>query len=88
MSVDAGYLPRAGQCRVWLPDRPAAQQARVTGCNGISRRAPAGAWILRRTRNDPNVIFVDYIDTDNGGVVVKTSLYDAATGQFLRDERR
>ncbi len=86
LSVDAGYFPRPGQCRVWLPDRPAAQQARVTGCNGISRRAPAGAWILRHTRNDPDVIFVDYIDADNGGVVVKTSAYDAATGRFLRDE--
>jgi hypothetical protein len=86
LEVDLGYFPRAGQCRVWLPQRPAGQQARPSGCNGIARRAPAGAWILRRTRNEPDVIFVDYIDADNGGVVVKTSAYDAATGRFLRDE--
>jgi hypothetical protein len=86
LEVDPGYFPRAGQCRVWLPERPAAQQPRMSGCNGIARRAPAGAWILRRTRNEPGVIFVDYIDSDNGGVVVKTSAYDAATGRFIRDE--
>jgi hypothetical protein len=86
LAVQAEYFPRPGQCRVWFPDRPAAQQARPAGCSGISRRAPAGAWILRRTRNDPNVIFVDYIDADNGGVIVKTSAYDAATSRFLRDE--
>ncbi len=84
MSVAARHFPRVGQCRVWMPGRADAQQARSRSCNGVSREAPAGAWILRRMRNEANVIYVDYVDERRGGVVVKTSAYDVTTGAFLR----
>jgi hypothetical protein len=84
LSVDVRHFPRTGQCRVWMPGRADGQQARSKSCNGISTEAPAGAWILRRVRNEPNVIYVDYVDERRGGVVVRTSAYDATTRAFLR----
>ncbi|MCZ6918229.1 MAG: hypothetical protein O7I93_15755 [Gemmatimonadetes bacterium] len=84
LSVEVRHFPRIGQCRVWMPGRADSQQARSRSCSGISREAPAGAWILRRSRNDPAVISVDYVDPRRGGAVVKTSVYDATTRAFLR----
>ena len=84
LSVDVRYFPRTGQCRVWMPARATGQQAQPRSCNGITREAPAGAWILRRMRNEPGVIYVDYVDERRGGTVVKTSVFDSTTRAFLR----
>jgi hypothetical protein len=82
--VDVRNFPRIGQCRVWMPGRADAQQARSKSCNGIAREAPAGAWILRRVRGQTNVIYVDYVDERRGGTVVKTSVFASTTRAFLR----
>jgi len=50
--------------------------------------APAGAWILRRSTTQPDVIEVDYVDEQTAGVVVRTSAFDAATGAALRAARK
>ena len=42
--------------------------------------------ILRRSPNQPKVILVDYIDEVRAGRIVRTSLYDANSGAFIRDE--
>jgi hypothetical protein len=87
LGIDANLFPRRGRCRVWVPGRPAGQQAAAANCNRIAATAPAGAWILRNPRNEPNVIFVDYVDDTRNGVVVRTSAFDTRTGAYLRDER-
>lgn len=78
-------LPNAGMCRVWVPGLPNGQQARPTTCDGIVSQAPAGSWILRRTGDDPNVVFVDYVHPENVGVIVRTSAFNAETGDALRN---
>ncbi len=87
LDIGARNFPGAGQCRVWVPGRPNGRQARAASCDGIADRAPAGAMILRRSPNQPNVILVDYIDEARAGRIVRTSVYDANSGEFIRDER-
>lgn len=43
--VPPGHYPPAGQCRVWIHDRPPGQQARAAPCNALGP-IPAGAFIL------------------------------------------
>ncbi len=43
--------------------------------------------ILRRSPNQPNAILVDYIDEVRVGRIVRTSVYDANSGEFIRDEQ-
>ncbi len=87
LRIGARNFPAAGQCRVWVPGRPNGRQARAASCDGIANGAPAGAMILRRSPNQPNVILVDYIDEARAGRIVRTSLYDANSGEFIRDEQ-
>ncbi len=87
LGIDARYFPRDGQCRLWVPGRPNGRQARAASCDAIANGAPAGAMILRRSPNQPNVLLVDYIDEARAGRIVRTSLYDANSGVFIRDEQ-
>jgi hypothetical protein len=87
LGVDARYLPKEGQCRVWVPGQPFGRQPRPTSCDGIVDEAPAGAWILRRTTDQPDVIQVDYVDEEQAGVIVRTGAFDVATGAVLRSAR-
>ncbi len=87
LGIDARSFPPAGQCRVWLPGRSDRRQARAASCGGIANDAPAGAMILRRSPNQPNVILVDYIDEAQAGQIVRTSVYDANSGAFIREEK-
>jgi hypothetical protein len=43
--VPPGQYPPAGQCRVWIHDRPPGQQARAAPCDAVGP-IPAGAFIL------------------------------------------
>lgn len=45
--VPPGQFPPAGQCRVWIYDRPPGQQARAAPCNALGT-IPPGAFILFR----------------------------------------
>ncbi len=85
LEINARYFPNPGQCRVWVPGRPNGRQARAASCDGIADGAPAGAMILRRSPNQPNVILVDYIDETRAGRILRTSVYDANSGAFVRD---
>ncbi len=87
LGIDARYFPRAGECRLWVPGRPNGRQARAASCEAIANGAPAGSMILRRSPNQPNVLLVDYIDEARAGRIVRTSLYDANSGAFIRDEK-
>ncbi|KPJ90143.1 MAG: hypothetical protein AMS18_11405 [Gemmatimonas sp. SG8_17] len=87
LGIAARYFPPQGQCRVWVPGQPTGRQAKAANCSGIAATAPAGAWILRRTASQPDVILVDYVDEARAGVVVRTSAYDAATGTLLQAQQ-
>ncbi len=35
LGIPPGQLPPIGQCRIWIPGRPAGRQARARSCDGI-----------------------------------------------------
>jgi hypothetical protein len=87
LGIHPGFLPDAGKCRIWVPNLPYGRQARERSCNGITDDAPAGAWILRRSREQPDVVNVDYVDEESAGVIVRTRAFNARSGSELRRKR-
>jgi hypothetical protein len=88
LGIHRRFFPRPGSCRVWVPDLPNRRQATAGSCDGITEGAPAGAWILRRSVDEPNAIRVDYLDEQNAGVIVRTRVFNVATGQAQKTARR
>jgi len=86
LGVPPGQLPPIGQCRIWIPGRPAGRQARARSCDGIVAAAPAGAWILYRPGESRRIVRVRYVDETRAGIVVLIRLFEAATGEFLSEE--
>ncbi len=86
LRIPPGQLPPLGQCRVWIESRPPGRQARPRSCLDIEKSAPAGALILERPVNQPEVIRVRYIDERQPGVVRVVRIFESATGAWLRDE--
>ena len=86
LGVPPGQLPPIGQCRIWIPGRPAGRQARARGCDGIVAAAPAGAWILYRPGENRRIVRVRYVDETRAGIVVRIRLFEAATGELLSEE--
>jgi hypothetical protein len=88
LGIPPGHLPPPGECRIWIPGRPPGRQERPRSCNGIVRRAPAGAWILYRPDSDRRLVRVQYVDDRRAGVVIRVRVFEAETGKFVREERQ
>jgi hypothetical protein len=76
-------LPTAGNCRVWYPGRPPAEQPRAAACAEAEAAAPADSWVLYRPREDPRLIHVKIIDPDQAGAILRIRVYDAERGTYL-----
>jgi hypothetical protein len=88
LQIHPRFLPRPGYCRVWVPNLPYGRQAREASCDGIVDVAPAGAWILRRSIDEPGVVRVDYLDEEDSDLIMRTSRFDANTGAALGTKHR
>lgn len=85
LDVPEAHYPPAGQCRVWKKEATIFQQPQAQSCDGILRSAPAGSRVLERPASDSKVIRVRYIDTAKAGHVVRTKVFDAKSGKYLKD---
>jgi hypothetical protein len=83
LRIPPAQLPTAGNCRVWYPDRPAAQQPRAESCASAETRATPESWILFRPREDPRLVHVRVLDPDQAGVILRVRVYDAERGTYL-----
>ncbi len=83
LGIPEGELPSAGQCRVWHPGRPSAQQPSPGGCAEAEQAALPGSWILYRPRDDQRVVHNRVTDPVRQGVIVRIDLYDAERGTYL-----
>ena len=87
LGIPPGHLPPPGECRVWIPGRPPGRQARPRSCDGIMAVAPGGSWVLYRPGRSRKEVGVRHIHSDRVGVVVQVRIFQADTGEFLREER-
>lgn len=84
LGIPPGQLPRAGQCRVWVPGVPPGRQARSRSCAGIAATAPAGSWIVYRPGSSRDV-HVHVVDQSRAGTIAFVRHYNAS-GEWVRDE--
>ena len=87
LGIPPGHLPPPGECRVWIPGTPPGRQAGPRSCDGIMVVAPAGSWVLYRPGRSRKEVGVRHIHSDRAGVVVQVRIFQADTGEFLREER-
>jgi hypothetical protein len=83
LGIPEGELPSPGQCRVWYPGRPSAQQPLPGGCAEAEHAAPPGSWILYRPEDDQRVVHNRVTDPVRRGVILRIDLYDAERGTYF-----
>jgi len=81
LGVPPGHLPKAGECRVWIPGTPPGKQPgpKSRACAGIASVAPAGSWILYRPTDDKKVVHV----REPGRI----RIFDIETNRIVREEK-
>jgi len=81
-------LPKAGECRVWIPGTPPGHQPKPKSrpCPGIAAFAPAGSWIIYRPTEDRKVVHVREVDSRRAGAVIRIRIFDIETSRLLREE--
>ena len=84
--IPPGHLPPAGQCRVWMPGEPPGKQKKrypSGDCAVVGDDVPAGGWLVYRpSENKKEVVVREY---GRGSDVVRTTVWDIATGALLRE---
>jgi len=88
LSVPPGHLPKAGECRIWIPGTPPGQQPKPKSrpCAGIAPFAPPGSWIIYRPTDDKKVVHIREVDARRAGTVVRIRIFDIETHRLLREE--
>ena len=89
LGIPPGHLPRAGECRIWIPGVPPGRQ-RGHGsrdCSRLARQAPAGSWVVYRPTRDKKLVHVRVVDERRPGVIVTVRIFDVDSGRFIREER-
>jgi hypothetical protein len=76
-------LPPTGECRVWYPGEPPAEQPPSGSCTEAQQEAPPGTWIIYRPPEDKRVVHARVVDPARRGVIIRTDLYDAERGTYL-----
>jgi len=89
LGVPPGHLPRAGECRIWIPGTPPGHQPRPKSrsCAGIASVAPAGSWVIYRPTADKKIVHVRHVDSHRAGSDVRVQVFDIATQRLMREER-
>ncbi len=88
LGIPPGHLPKAGECRVWIPGTPPGHQPKPKSrpCPGIAAFAPAGSWIIYRPTEDRKVVHVREVDSRRAGAVIRIRIFDIETSRLLREE--
>lgn len=84
LRIPEGHLPAPGECRVWYPGRPPGHQPPPGRCDRVSHQVPAGAWLIRRPRDDHQHVNVHVYDERSPGIVATIGVFAANTGVFVR----
>jgi hypothetical protein len=82
-------LPEPGECRIWIPGAPPGQQRHRASrdCDGITRAAAAGSWVVYRPTHDRKLVHVRVVDARRPGVVIRIRIFDIDTNLLVREEK-
>jgi len=86
LGIPPGHLPPPGQCRVWFPGRPPGRQPRPGNCIEVEHYIRPGAWLVRRSYDDPKHIKVMVYSHDRPLSVLVVRYYLAESGKFAYEE--
>jgi hypothetical protein len=89
LGVPPGHLPKAGECRVWIPGTPPGKQPgpKSRSCVAIGSVAPAGSWVIYRPGDNKKVVHVREVDPHRAGSVVRIRIFDIETNRLVREEK-
>jgi len=89
LGVPPGHLPKAGECRVWIPGTPPGKQPgpKSRSCVAIGSVAPAGSWVIYRPGDNKKVVHVREVDPRRAGTVVRIRIFDIETNRLVREEK-
>ena len=89
LGIAPRYLPEPGECLIWIPGVPQGQQRSraFQDCDGTTRGAPAGSWVIYRPTRDRSLVHVRVLDARRPGVVVVVRIFEVESGRFVRDTR-
>lgn len=88
LGIPPGHLPKAGECRVWIPGTPPGQQPKPKSrsCAAIGAVAPAGSWVIYRPTDNKKLVHVREVDGRRAGVVTRIRIFDIETTRLVREE--
>jgi len=86
LGIPPGHLPPPGQCRVWFPGRPPGRQPRPGNCIDVEHHVRPGAWLVRRSYDDPKHIKVMVYSHERPLSVLVVRYYLAESGKFAYEE--
>lgn len=89
LGVPPGHLPKAGECRVWIPGTPPGRQPgpKSRACAGIASAAPAGSWVIYRPTDNKKLVHVREVDPHRAGTVVRIRIFDIDTNRLVSEEK-
>lgn len=88
LGIPPGHLPKAGECRVWIPGTPPGHQPKPKSrsCATIGAVAPAGSWIIYRPTDNKKLVHVREVDARRAGTVIRIRIFDIETTRLVREE--
>ena len=89
LGVPPGHLPKAGECRVWIPGTPPGRQPgpKSRACTSIASAAPAGSWIIYRPTDNKKLVHVREVDSHRAGTVIRIRIFDIDSNRLVREEK-
>ena len=86
LGIPPGHLPAPGKCRVWLPGVPPGRQPKAGSCGQMRDDVPAGAWLIERSKRNPDVVRVTESDRRDADVIVAVRVYEIASGKCVSEQ--
>lgn len=86
LGIPPGHLPRPGECRIWYPGVPPGRQPRPGSCGRLARQLPAGAWLIERSREHPELVRVSECHTKRPDMIVAVRIYEVSSGRYVRED--
>jgi hypothetical protein len=87
LDIEQRYMPKPGECRVWMPGVAAGEQDGPAGdCDQLADQVPLNGWLVFRPKGGKQDTKVSVYDSRRPGVVAVIRYYDPKTGELTREE--